>query len=883
MSKTSTSLLSTNSRNSWMNDSDMEVDEELPNLSLNIERDKFEKLSKKDVKVQEVINELIHTEQKHVRNLKIMKNHFYIPIKLEILLTDDERNLLFPNLDEILDLHSTFNNKLKKLRKENPIVPVNQLVDVIQDQFQGETGYRFQTACATFCQNQSEAMKFLQVKSKLATDKFTSFLAKSENDVICRKLHLKDFLPTEVQRLVKYRLLFQELTKNTADEENKKRLVDCIDASSKISLHVNKAVTECENKKRVIEIQNKLDTKEFDQYCVRSPVLSPYKNLQLTSRKLVYEGELEWKLSNLKLMALLFEDILVFLETVRHESSNDEKRRYLLRPLIYIIGKSKQMFTPVIPLTCINSFRSMHDKRSFHLVAIIEDGAKLTKHSTISSSSSSSSSKPIQAQMLFILIAKSGDERNKWTTHLQELTGKMMQTVGNDLQTSNVQDLTNKPTSLTNTISATNLLSNYTPNSIKNSNSVSSSALLSNKSIELSNETKPANDSCLSAQLEKNTADILSLLKSRHELLIQIRSDSAKNSELSLFDNNESTNSKVLISSSIGLLNTMTANLLGSSESMSNSQHANSIQIIVKLEEYLNKLNRNLNESSAKLPDLKSTMSTSITKKQPSIGSSLSRVSRDFSNNLTDSVADAVSTTTTSELTADLSEDEQINYYDEYDYNSSNDNIYDAEKLENGTSTVNQPSVLRRFSDSSNKTLCVLTPSVGKVHVQKSMNVDADDEEEDLLYRKKIDVNNDKFSRKNSIVNSQNEYLDGVSAKNKLTCSQSSSDLNETTKKQTSLKYSDTFDGGSEVRKSFRSSNDIFKSMAKEPKPLNTLINSPSKTSNLVAAISSFQSESPKIVKANQIPPAEDLNDSSDDEVKDYLTFKDNFDEISHV
>ena len=88
-----------------MNDSDMEVDEELPNLSLNIERQQFEQLSKKEMKMQEVINELIHTEQKHVRNLKIMQNHFYKPIKLEILLSDDERNLLFPNLEEILDLH----------------------------------------------------------------------------------------------------------------------------------------------------------------------------------------------------------------------------------------------------------------------------------------------------------------------------------------------------------------------------------------------------------------------------------------------------------------------------------------------------------------------------------------------------------------------------------------------------------------------------------------------------------------------------------------------------------------------------------------------------------------------------------------------------------
>ncbi len=71
-------ILVNQARNSWMNDSDMEVDEELPNLSVNIEREKFEKLTKKEVKLQEVINELIHTEQKHVRNLKIMKHHFYI-------------------------------------------------------------------------------------------------------------------------------------------------------------------------------------------------------------------------------------------------------------------------------------------------------------------------------------------------------------------------------------------------------------------------------------------------------------------------------------------------------------------------------------------------------------------------------------------------------------------------------------------------------------------------------------------------------------------------------------------------------------------------------------------------------------------------------------
>ena len=55
--------------------------------------------------MQEAINEIIHTEQKHVRNLKIMKHQFYEQIKRTTFLTSLEVNLLFPNLDTILNLH----------------------------------------------------------------------------------------------------------------------------------------------------------------------------------------------------------------------------------------------------------------------------------------------------------------------------------------------------------------------------------------------------------------------------------------------------------------------------------------------------------------------------------------------------------------------------------------------------------------------------------------------------------------------------------------------------------------------------------------------------------------------------------------------------------
>lgn len=88
-----------------MQGSDMEVEEELPSISANIHKKSMEQLTRKEIKTQEVINELIHTEQKHVRNLKIMKHHFYIPIKINMYLTKEERDVLFPNLEEVLEIH----------------------------------------------------------------------------------------------------------------------------------------------------------------------------------------------------------------------------------------------------------------------------------------------------------------------------------------------------------------------------------------------------------------------------------------------------------------------------------------------------------------------------------------------------------------------------------------------------------------------------------------------------------------------------------------------------------------------------------------------------------------------------------------------------------
>lgn len=82
--------------------------------------------------------ELFHTERLYVRKLKIMDRLFFRPMKNQQLLSGDLIHLLFPNLEEILEIHEQFNDSLKKKRTEKPLVgdigPV--LLEMVQITYQ---------------------------------------------------------------------------------------------------------------------------------------------------------------------------------------------------------------------------------------------------------------------------------------------------------------------------------------------------------------------------------------------------------------------------------------------------------------------------------------------------------------------------------------------------------------------------------------------------------------------------------------------------------------------------------------------------------------------------------------------------------------------------
>lgn len=136
-------------------------------------------------------------------------------------------------------------------------------------QFDGPAGEEFQEAAAKFCSHQQIALEILKERRKKDA-KLNNFLAEAEVNPMCRRLQLKDILPSGMLRLTKYPLLFENLAKCTANSEETLspeylKVQRAVDRSKEILNHVNKAVKEAEDYQRLVEIQKRIDRTQFDK------------------------------------------------------------------------------------------------------------------------------------------------------------------------------------------------------------------------------------------------------------------------------------------------------------------------------------------------------------------------------------------------------------------------------------------------------------------------------------------------------------------------------------------------------------------------------------------------------------------------------------------
>ncbi|KAM5134645.1 rho guanine nucleotide exchange factor 1 isoform 1-T1 [Callospermophilus lateralis] len=353
-------------------------------------------LPKSQVKRQEVISELLVTEAAHVRMLRVLHDLFYQPMADGGFFPLEELQNIFPSLDELIEVHSLFLDRLMKRRQESGYL-IEEIGDVLLARFDGAEGSWFQKISSRFCSRQSFALEQLKAKQR-KEPRFCTFVQDAESRPRCRRLQLKDMIPTEMQRLTKYPLLLQSIGQNTEEPTEREKVELAAECCREILHHVNQAVRDMEDLLRLKDYQRRLDLSHLRQSS--DPMLSEFKNLDITKKKLVHEGPLTWRVTKDKAVevhVLLLDDLLLLLQR--------QDERLLLKSHSRTLTPTpdgKTMLRPVLRLTSAMTREVATDHKAFYVIFTWDREAQI-----------------------YELVAQTVSERKNWCALITETAGSL--------------------------------------------------------------------------------------------------------------------------------------------------------------------------------------------------------------------------------------------------------------------------------------------------------------------------------------------------------------------------------------------------------------------------------------------------------------------------
>ncbi|KAJ2723713.1 RHO1 GDP-GTP exchange protein 2 [Coemansia sp. Benny D115] len=183
-------------------------------------------MDEREVRRQEVIFEIIHTEADYVRDLRMVVDILLTPMRQLRVVPAEQIALIFGNVEEILELHTRVNTAfMERQRQQYPVVW--DISDVLLG-FVAE----FRIYAKYIC-NQDKALGLVAELKRTSND-FAVFCKERQRRPECRSLPMETYLGLPFQRLLKYPLLLQTLLKTTdewaAQYANGRRVAEQIDA-----------------------------------------------------------------------------------------------------------------------------------------------------------------------------------------------------------------------------------------------------------------------------------------------------------------------------------------------------------------------------------------------------------------------------------------------------------------------------------------------------------------------------------------------------------------------------------------------------------------------------------------------------------------------------
>ncbi|XP_060767840.1 rho guanine nucleotide exchange factor 11 isoform X2 [Neoarius graeffei] len=349
----------------------------------------LQSLSPREIDRQAVIYELFMTEVSHLRTLRVLDQVFFQ--KMRNLLTSDELSCIFPNLPQVYELHASLCESMRKLR-DSPIV--QGIGDIMLARFEDAAGEEFQEQVSHLCSQQSQALELIKNKQR-KDPRFAHLIQECEASPHCRRLQLKDLLVSEMQRLTKYPLLLDNIIKHTeAGSPDLQPLMKAQVCCRGILQTVNEVVRETEDRQLLSQYQRRLDLSPLERQS--NPVAAPFKNLDLTTKRMIHEGPLTWKVSKdkaIEVQALLLSDLLVLLQR------GPDDRLILRCPSRSLGGVGntdhKTSFCPVVRLNSSLVRSNATDNKALYVVSTSE-------------------------RQMYELVAGTSSERNIWKDLLEK-------------------------------------------------------------------------------------------------------------------------------------------------------------------------------------------------------------------------------------------------------------------------------------------------------------------------------------------------------------------------------------------------------------------------------------------------------------------------------
>jgi len=255
----------------------------------------------------EVIEELVHTEETYIQNLKVIVNLFLKPLEEKNILNKVQLSNLFSNVQFIYD---QVNSQLLLRLQSLPPIPTETQKD--SQIFQQEANKRLETVgvilhefapmmklYAVYCSNQPMINE--RIHQFKEDSNFSRFLKKVEKSPSCKKITLEAFLITPMQRLCKYPLLLEELLKCTKEgSESHRLLTNALEEIKDTVKKVNERVGKIENLNSLIRISKDIT---FASTC-------PFDLLEDHNRIFLTEGEFLYN-HHEEVISYLFSDIIL--------------------------------------------------------------------------------------------------------------------------------------------------------------------------------------------------------------------------------------------------------------------------------------------------------------------------------------------------------------------------------------------------------------------------------------------------------------------------------------------------------------------------------------------------------------------------------------------